>query len=48
MTAKSPGTCLRDVRCADLGAVYTINEANLPHVNSISLDRFQGFITEAA
>jgi len=48
MTAKPPRPCLRDVRRADLGAVYTINEANLPHVNSISLDRFQGFITEAA
>lgn len=38
---------IRDVRGADLDAVHAINEAAVPHVNSIAAHRFQGFITEA-
>lgn len=44
----TPAPAIRDVRVADLGAVYAINEAAIPHVNSISLDRFENFITDAA
>lgn len=39
---------VRDVCDADLGEVHAINEAAVPHVNSISLDRFQNFTREAA
>lgn len=39
---------VRDVRDDDLGAVHAINEAAVPHVNSISLERFRGFTREAA
>ncbi len=39
---------LRDAEDGDLAGVYAINEANLPHVNSISVERFGAFIGEAA
>lgn len=39
---------IRDVREADLGRIHAINEAAVPHVNSISPERFRGFIREAA
>lgn len=39
---------IRDVRNADLATVYTINEAAVPHVNSISPDRFRKFTSDAA
>jgi predicted GNAT superfamily acetyltransferase len=38
---------VRQAGDADVAAVYAINEANVPHVNSISQERFQGFIAEA-
>jgi predicted GNAT superfamily acetyltransferase len=41
------GPRVRGVRDTDLAAVYAINEANLPHVNSIGLQRFEDFIAEA-
>jgi predicted GNAT superfamily acetyltransferase len=39
---------IRNVVDADLAAVYAINEAAVPHVNSISPDRFQKFTHDAA
>lgn len=39
---------VRDVRDGDLRAVHAINESAVPHVNSISLDRFRDFSREAA
>ncbi len=39
---------IRDVQDADLAAVHAINAASVPHVNSISLERFQAFTREAA
>lgn len=48
MSAGPAAARIRDVRGADLNAVHAINEAAVPHVNSISLQRFQGFLTEAA
>jgi uncharacterized protein len=48
MSACLPPARLRDVCEADLAEVHAINEACIPHVNSISLDRFQGFTHEAA
>jgi hypothetical protein len=45
-TPRAPS--IRDVRDADLGRVHVINEANVPHVNSISLQRFEKFVYEAA
>ena len=38
---------IRGVEEADLEAVHAINEAAVPHVNSISVDRFRRFIDEA-
>lgn len=38
---------IRDVQEADLAAVHAINEAAVPHVNSISMDRFRRFVDEA-
>lgn len=38
---------LRDVEGGDIPGVYAINEANVPHVNSISVARFGEFIGEA-
>lgn len=48
MSETPPAPSIRDVRGADLGRVHVINEANVPHVNSISLRRFEKFIDEAA
>ena len=48
MSAHTQPPRLRDAKDSDLAAVYTINEANLPHVNSISVERFAAFINEAA
>lgn len=48
MSAAPAAVRIRDVRAADLSTVHAINEAAVPHVNSISLQRFQGFMTEAA
>lgn len=46
---ESPETArIRDAAGADLVAVHAINEAAVPHVNSISLERFRRFIDEAA
>ena len=39
---------VRDVRDEDLGAVHAINEAAVPHVNSITVARFRDFTREAA
>jgi len=38
---------IRDAGEHDLGAVHAINESEVPHVNSISVDRFRRFIDEA-
>ena len=38
---------MRDAEDGDVPGVYAINEANLPHVNSISVARFRDFIGEA-
>lgn len=40
--------CIRDVCGADLAAVHAINETAIPHVNSISPERFQNFTRDAA
>ena len=45
---KGPTLHIRDVRGGDLAAVHAINETAVPHVNSITLDRFQDFTREAA
>ena len=39
---------IREVEEADLGIVHAINEAAVPHVNSIGRDRFRRFVDEAA
>lgn len=39
---------IRDARDGDLGDVHAINESAVPHVNSISLERFRRFTREAA
>lgn len=39
---------IRDVRDPDLATVHVINEAAVPHVNSISLTRFRNFTGDAA
>lgn len=46
-TARRPPR-LRDARDEDLEVVHAINEAAVPHVNSISPDRFRHFTREAA
>jgi len=38
---------IRDAEEADLAAVHAINESEVPHVNSIGVDRFRRFIDEA-
>ena len=38
---------IHDVRDEDLRAVHAINESAVPHVNSITLERFRDFIREA-
>ena len=38
---------IRDAQAADLETVHAINEAAVPHVNSITPDRFRRFIDEA-
>jgi predicted GNAT superfamily acetyltransferase len=38
---------IRDAAEDDLAAVHAINESEVPHVNSISVDRFRGFLDEA-
>jgi predicted GNAT superfamily acetyltransferase len=43
-----PEVHVRDARNADLAAVHAINETAVPHVNSISLERFRDFTREAA
>ncbi len=48
MSSDPPELHIRDVRSPDLAAVHAINEAAVPHVNSIGLDRFQDFTREAA
>ena len=48
MSSNRPELHIRDVRDADLAVVHAINEAAVPHVNSISLGRFQDFTREAA
>jgi predicted GNAT superfamily acetyltransferase len=48
MSSDGPALHIRDVRDGDLGAVHAINEGAVPHVNSISLDRFRVFSGEAA
>lgn len=47
MTAKHPPLRVRNVQDADLDAVRVINEFAVPHVNSISRSRFEGFTREA-
>ena len=48
MSSNGPVLYIRDARDADLAAVHAINEAAVPHVNSITLDRFQDFTRSAA
>lgn len=48
MSANQRMPLIRDVRGADLAAVHAINEAAIPHVNSISLERFENFTRDAA
>ncbi len=48
MSSNRPVLHIRDARDADLAAVHAINEAAVPHVNSISLGRFQDFTRSAA
>ena len=48
MSSNRPVLHIRDARDADLAAVHAINEAAVPHVNSITLDRFQDFTRSAA
>ena len=47
MSRNPRGARIRDVSAVDLDAVYAINEAAVPHVNSIALQRFRGFMSEA-
>lgn len=47
MSGAQKGPRIRDARQADLPAVHAINESEVPHVNSISVDRFRRFIDEA-
>ena len=44
----SPAVRIRDVREADLAGVHAINEAAVPHVNSVAVERLRGFTREAA
>ena len=48
MSTSRPVLHIRDARDADLAAVHAINEAAVPHVNSVTLDRFQDFTRSAA
>ena len=48
MSSNGPVLDIREARDADLAAVHAINEAAVPHVNSITLDRFQDFTRSAA
>jgi len=48
VSTSRPVLHIRDARDADLAAVHAINEAAVPHVNSITLDRFQDFTRSAA
>lgn len=47
VTTRQAAPELRDVLDADLDRVRVINERAVPHVNSISRSRFEGFIREA-
>lgn len=47
VTSRQATPELRDVLDADLDAVYDINELAVPHVNSVSRSRFEGFTHEA-
>lgn len=47
MSTHPTAPLIRDVCDADLAAVHAINESAVPHVNSISLHRFQNFTLEA-
>ncbi len=48
MITNRPALHIRDAQDADLAAVHAINEAAVPHVNSITLDCFQDFTRSAA
>ncbi len=48
MSSNGPVLHIRHARHADLAAVHAINEAAVPHVNSITLDCFQDFTRSAA
>ena len=48
MSSNGPVLHIHEARDADLAAVHAINEAAVPHVNSITLDRFQDFTRSAA
>ena len=48
MSSNGPVLRIRDARQADLAAVHAINEAAVPHVNSVTLDCFQDFTRSAA
>lgn len=48
MSGDRPVLHIRHARQADLVAVHAINEAAVPHVNSITLDCFQDFTRSAA
>ena len=43
----APAVRIRDVRASDLGALHSINESAVPHVNSVAVERFRGFTREA-
>lgn len=47
VTARQAAPELRDVLIADLDAVRSINELAVPHVNSVSRSRFEGFASDA-
>lgn len=48
MSRGAGGVQVRAARDADLAAVHAINETAVPHVNSISRERFREFTREAA
>lgn len=48
MSRHGPVVEFRDARPADLAAVHAINELAVPHVNSITLHRFEDFTRSAA
>lgn len=48
MSAPGGELRIRDARENDLAEVHAINESEVPHVNSISVDRFRRFLDEAA